>query len=96
MFASRKRIATAGADLFDLALEFATLGEYGLEYPEPGVRPANCGTGTLPRDCRTEHRGNRTTGLRRSRAKQARHRSTSGLPQALQPPRLRLECLEGE
>ena len=29
------RVATRAADAIDLMLEFATLGEYGLEYPEP-------------------------------------------------------------
>ena len=29
------RVATRAADALDLMIEFATLGEYGLEYPEP-------------------------------------------------------------
>jgi len=29
------RAATRAADAIDLVIEFATLGEYGLEYPEP-------------------------------------------------------------
>jgi hypothetical protein len=29
------RVAARAADAIDLVLEFATLGEYGLEYPEP-------------------------------------------------------------
>lgn len=50
MFASietfRARAAIRAADLIDLAIEFATLGEYGLEYPE---LPVNTG--------RSHHRG---------------------------------------
>lgn len=44
MFASKdrksSRVATRAADALDLVIEFATLGEYGLEYPEP-VRSAS-------------------------------------------------------
>jgi len=31
----RTRAAVRAADMIDLAIEFATLGEYGLEYPDP-------------------------------------------------------------
>jgi hypothetical protein len=34
MFASKKTIPARAADVLDLMIEFATLGEYGLEYPE--------------------------------------------------------------
>jgi hypothetical protein len=40
MFASLKTVTTQIADAFDLVIEFSTLGEYGLEYPDPeGHRP---------------------------------------------------------
>lgn len=32
---NRSRVAARAADAIDLMIEFATLGEYGLEYPEP-------------------------------------------------------------
>lgn len=39
------RVAARAADAIDLMIEFATLGEYGLEYPEP-VRSASRKTST--------------------------------------------------
>jgi hypothetical protein len=39
MFASRKTIAERMADAVDLAIDFATLGEYGLE---PVAEPPRC------------------------------------------------------
>ncbi|MBN8867821.1 MAG: hypothetical protein J0H98_09735 [Solirubrobacterales bacterium] len=33
------RVAARAADAIDLIIEFATLGEYGLEYPEPAEQP---------------------------------------------------------
>ncbi|MFA9400594.1 MAG: hypothetical protein ACERKT_05730, partial [Acidobacteriota bacterium] len=36
-----KQIPARAADMIDLTIEFATLGEYGLEYPE-GTGPAGC------------------------------------------------------
>jgi hypothetical protein len=39
MFASRKSIAERMADAVDLAIDFATLGEYGLE---PVDEPPRC------------------------------------------------------
>jgi hypothetical protein len=38
MFVQMKKIPAKAADTLDLIIEFATLGEYGLEYPE-GHRP---------------------------------------------------------
>lgn len=90
MFVLTKRIAAAGADLFDLALEFATLGEYGLEYPDLGGDQTTCRTAPDSRECRTTQRGRRMDGAPRP---QIRDRTAIGLPEALQPPRLRLECL---
>ena len=34
MFASKKTVPARAADALDLIIEFATLGEYGLEYPD--------------------------------------------------------------
>jgi hypothetical protein len=34
MFVNMKKITAKTADALDLVIEFATLGEYGLEYPE--------------------------------------------------------------
>jgi hypothetical protein len=34
MFDSKKSLPARAADALDLMIEFATLGEYGLEYPE--------------------------------------------------------------
>ena len=43
MFSSLKHITDKAADALDLAIELVTLGEYGLEYPEP-VRSGKCKT----------------------------------------------------
>jgi hypothetical protein len=37
MFANIKRVSTKTANALDLIIDFATLGEYGLEYPEPAL-----------------------------------------------------------
>ena len=39
MFDTRKTIATQTADTIDLLIDFATLGEYGLEPVVPPARP---------------------------------------------------------
>jgi hypothetical protein len=39
MFDTKKTIATQTADTIDLLIDFATLGEYGLEPVVPPVRP---------------------------------------------------------
>jgi hypothetical protein len=39
MFDSRKEISDRVADAADLMIDFATLGEYGLEPVEPASRP---------------------------------------------------------
>jgi len=130
----RSRAAARAADLMDLMIEFATLGEYGLEYPEP-VRETsrristpdprldlagNTGRrATGPEKHRHGHRpcrpGRSRTDLpgwsgrpahnvpdaqpgRRHKAladldKPSRHRPTEALPEALRPPRIRLQTL---
>lgn len=110
------RVMTRAADAVDLIIEFATLGEYGLEYPEPvrsgsrrmnrssghGEGRADRGTGQRHRHGRRPCRPGRTRvdlpgwgdrpgheipGTQPGR----RHRATSALPEALCPPRIRLE-----
>lgn len=93
MFASKKRVTDIGADVFDVLLEFSTLGEYGLEYPQTD----RVGDG-LPGTCSAD---GRSSGARVRRPRRPgsppRDRSTlapeTRLPEALRPPRLRLACL---
>jgi hypothetical protein len=49
MFASKKTITYRVADAIDLTIDFATLGEYGLEQ-----------VGQRPLACEARHRGGRT------------------------------------
>jgi hypothetical protein len=128
------RVAARAADAIDLMLEFVTLGEYGLEYPEtvhsasrkttiPDIRmtrSADHRHGTGPqrhrhgtRPCRPgrtrtnlpgwgERPGHEIPGVqpgRRHRAQgttqpsgKPRNRPTSALPEALRPPRIRIEA----
>lgn len=128
------RVAARAADAIDLMIEFATLGEYGLEYPEPvrsasrktttpdirmsqaeshrhGVGPQRHRHGRRPcRPGRTrvdlpgwgERPGHEVPGVqpdRRHKARgtshisgKSRNRPTSALPEALRPPRIRLEA----
>jgi hypothetical protein len=39
MFDTRKTFSTQAADAVDLVIDFATLGEYGLEPVDPPARP---------------------------------------------------------
>jgi hypothetical protein len=50
MFASKKSIPARAADVLDLIIEFATLGEYGLEYPE-GTFPETAQSEVAPSPC---------------------------------------------
>ena len=137
------RVAARAADAIDLMIEFATLGEYGLEYPEP-VRESSrrnttpdirSGDQTRPESIASGHRhgagpqkhrhsrrpcrpgrtrvdlpgwGDRpaheipgvqparrhkaeATSVRESRTSR-RNRPTTALPEALRPPRIRLEA----
>ena len=139
------RVATRAADALDLMIEFATLGEYGLEYPEPARESSRRNTTPdfrmeLPRTAATraahsahrhgaspqKHRHgrrpcqpgrSRTTlpgwgdrpgpevpgvqpgrrhkaeaGPVRESRKSQRNRPTTALPEALRPPRIRLEA----
>ncbi len=55
--------------MIDLAIEFSTLGEYGLEYPE-GTDPGPC-RGTIPA-CRQANRDPGAAGGRRARTRAPR------------------------
>lgn len=147
------RVAARAADAIDLMIEFATLGEYGLEYPEPvrstsrrkstphtpmnqaegndgphhhgggesasttghrhgagpqrhrhGRRPCRPGRTRVDLPGWSERPGHEVPGVqpgRRHKAevrsiteprKHQRNRPTSALPEALRPPRIRLEA----
>lgn len=91
MFASNRRATDTAADLIDLAIEFMTLGEYGLEYPEEVSGPPANGT-----DCPAQVRRRRPPRSKDASVARNIRGRTGGLPEALQPPRLRLECLGDE
>ncbi len=101
------RAAARAADLVDLILEFATLGEYGLEYTEPVLSAAPQKHREQRRPCRPgrtrvdlpgwgDRPAHRVPGVqpgRRHKAETAqRHRPTSALPEALRPPRIRINA----
>ena len=120
---NRRRATTRAADAIDLVIEFATLGEYGLEYPEP-VRSAGRTETPQPRLDQSSHRhgtgpqrhrhgrrpcrpgrtrvdlpgwgerpGHEVPGVQPGRRhKAAAHRPSPKLPEALRPPRIRLEA----
>ncbi|MGA7436210.1 MAG: hypothetical protein WBW44_11450 [Solirubrobacterales bacterium] len=100
MFVSIKSIPAKAADALDLIIEFATLGEYGLEYPDaPDHRmvEASCqpGRSRLKPMTRTERpvrdRPAETTRTTRSRRGTCASGPATGLPDALLPPRIRLD-----
>jgi hypothetical protein len=76
MFVQMKQIPARAADMFDLAIEFSTLGEYGLEYPEEAA-PGSCRR-TIPA-CR---QANRDQGAADG-GRRARTRSLRGSPRRL-------------
>jgi len=86
MFVHMKKLPAKTADFLDLAIEFATLGEYGLECPDGTATPCpptaapDCGSGDL-RPCI----GGRTADRRREH-----HVASPALPEALRPPRIKL------
>ncbi len=102
MFVQIKRFPAKAADALDLMIEFATLGEYGLEYPEAPMvasTAAPCAPGRartrpstrIERPIRSRTRPatvKRPTRSRRGKCEQAR---ATTLPEALMPPRIRLE-----
>jgi hypothetical protein len=102
MFVHMKKIPAKTADALDLIIEFATLGEYGLEYPDT---PAEDRTRTVCAPGRSRVRPSARTGRLRSStaatgpakarskdcaSKGAPTRATA-LPEALMPPRIRLD-----
>lgn len=91
MFASKRRATDTAADLIDLVIEFTTLGEYGLEYPEEVAGPPAKGA-----DCPAQVRRRRPPRSKDARLARNIRGMAGGLPEALQPPRLRLECLGDE
>ena len=118
------RAAARAADAIDLLMEFATLGEYGLEYPEPvrsgsrktttpdvrlddhrrglgpqkhrhGRRPCRPGRTRVDLPGWSGRPGHEVPGVqpgRRHKTSGHRNRPTSALPEALRPPRIRLEA----
>ena len=102
MFVHMKKIPAKAADALDLMIEFATLGEYGLEYPD---LPVEARAGTAPcapvrtrtrrstrieRPVRTHTRPAVTKPARSRRGVCSDARATT-LPDALMPPRIKLE-----
>lgn len=143
------RVATRAANALDLMIEFATLGEYGLEYPEPvrsgsrrtatpdfrmerisrilegkqghsptarngssdrkgtaghrhgagpqkhrqGRRPCRPGRTRVDLPGWSDRPGHEIPGVQPGRRHKAeRHTPSSALPEALRPPRIRLEA----
>ena len=132
------RVATRAADALDLMIEFATLGEFGLEYPEPvressrrmntpdfgldrpeptrkgaghtqahrhgagpqrhrqGRRPCQPGRTRTNLPGWGDRPGHEIPGVQPGRRHKAsageRHRPSAALPEALRPPRIRLDA----
>ncbi len=84
MFVHMKKLPAKTADALDLAIEFATLGEYGLEYPEQNRKdPAGrCVESGRRRARVTDGRG-RLRGAPCSS-------ETTDFASALRPPRIKL------
>ncbi|MGB0119480.1 MAG: hypothetical protein WBP55_00845 [Solirubrobacterales bacterium] len=100
MFVSLRKIPAKAADALDLMIEFATLGEYGLEYPDvPQHRmvESTCqpGRSRSKPSTRTErvrrHQPAETKRPERGRRGNCRAAQSTTLPEALLPPRIRLD-----
>ena len=102
MFVHMKKIPAKAADALALMIEFATLGEYGLEYPELPVNAstaAPCAPGRartrpstrIERPVRTRTRPATVTRPARSRRGDCGNAKATTLPDALMPPRIKLE-----
>lgn len=95
MFVHMKKLPAKTADVLDLIIEFATLGEYGLEYPD---RPA----GQSPRPCEKRTSRSRTVagasslraGVLRQDSRDTCSSETSDFASALRPPRIKLSFTE--
>jgi len=85
MFVHMKKIPTKTADALDLAIEFATLGEYGLEYPE--TKRVNEHATACPGSAR--RRTPVPDGARRLRSAPC-STETTDFASALRPPRIKL------
>ncbi len=91
MFVHMKKLPAKTADVFDLALEFATLGEYGLEYPGQSPIPPSS-------PCDNGRRSLQFTSTPGARAVECRKRNqgavcsteSSDFASALRPPRIKL------
>lgn len=89
MFVHMKKLSAKSADALDLIIEFATLGEYGLECPEGA-------TGSAGRSCHEGRRHTAATRLRSSRTTPSTNCPTgnSDFAAALRPPRIKLRFTE--
>lgn len=83
MFVHMKKIPTKAADALDLMIEFSTLGEYGLEYPQAGPDED-------PRNCERRARRQRQAPGNRSRHPVRCSSEATDFASALRPPRIRL------
>ncbi len=97
MFVQIKQITARAADALDLAIEFSTLGEYGLEYPESeGTAPCRPGRRRSKPAPRKAPPPPRVRPLHRGRSHHKRPTTcpttqASRLPDALMPPRIKLD-----
>lgn len=97
MFVSIKAVTAKAADAIDLAIEFSTLGEYGLEYPKIGRTANSSALGCRPG--RTRAKPATRTRADRPAPAGSEHRSRrvcseaapTVLPEALRPPRITLD-----
>ena len=89
MFVHMKTLPAKTADALDLAIEFATLGEYGLEYPDQGPSGSRVG------DCleNARQRTQAPEGIGRLRSAPCSSQATD-FASALRPPRIRLSFTE--
>jgi hypothetical protein len=106
MFVHMKKLPAKTADVLDLIIEFATLGEYGLEYPDQPAR----GRAALPESIhrsrasscergRPRARANASASARQSSSRklECRPRCSSeatDFASALRPPRIQLSFTE--
>ncbi len=99
MFVHMKNIPAKAADAIDLLIELATLGEYGLEYPDqrPEMKTiAPCGPGrTRVKPTTRIERPRRNAPVARPKPSRSRRGTcptrATALPEALMPPRITLD-----
>ncbi len=94
MFVHMKKLPAKTADAIDLMIEFSTLGEYGLEYPEDKAvdRHADC----EPRRSRKDRGPAVRVRTECAQARQGRDCSseTTDFASALRPPRIKLSFVD--